>query len=148
MNTAICVDAVAESSTIFLSIVTSKHGPLRFSHAAQMWTVVSFNWTISWTIQAFVRTTLFFEDKQVSLIFITRPQNQLSVCLLVLYLLKWAWPWITHDLSSGALFNCEMVPSPSSVISMHGHFEAPGVLFFNPFWVLRKLKAIETKHLV
>lgn len=64
--------------------------------------------------------------------FITRPQNELRVCLLVLYSLKWAWHWMAHDLSSGALLNCEVVPSPSSVVRMHGHFEAPGFLFFNP----------------
>lgn len=57
-------------------------------------------------------------------LFLTRPWRKYCrwrvSCHLVLYSMKWVWPLTVHDLSTGALLNCETMPPPSSVIDMYG----------------------------
>lgn len=77
MNTAVCVNAVPQSSTILLTIVINKLGQSDSQGFIYSCRRFPFSWTISRTVQAFVWTVLVLpENKLLSHSHvITRPQR-------------------------------------------------------------------------
>lgn len=121
MNTAVCINAVAKSSTILLPIVINKLG---HSDPQGLITQQKYQLYFRLTGQSAGRfkTSGPLCSLRTNSSLITRPQRIYcrwrEDCLFVLHSLNWEWPLTVHDFSAVALLNCEMVPPPSSVVGM------------------------------
>lgn len=125
MNTAVCVNAVAKSSTILLPIVINKLGhsdPQGFSRSSNLdcislqldnqqdYSTCRMDHSTPWE-QRVVSSKLHTSSKNINV------DGELIVSL-VLHSSNWEWHLTVHDFTAVALLNCEMVPLPSSVVCM------------------------------
>lgn len=124
MNTAVCINAVAKSSTILLPIVINKLG-----HSDPQGFITQLKSRL-YLLPAGQSAGQFKPcgplcSLRTNSSLIARPQSIYCRwrvdCLLVLHSSNWEWPLTVHDFSAVALPNCEMVPPPSSVLGMQGH---------------------------
>ncbi len=121
MNTAVCINAVAKSSTILLLTVINKLGhsdPQVLSHGSKC----SLYFRSTGQSAGLFKSCGPLCSLRTNSCLIARPQRKYCRwrvdCLLVLHSSNWKWPLTVHDFSAVALLNCEMVPAPSSVLGM------------------------------